>query len=300
MCHPAGVSINGPGLPLLLSIDFEDWHQLAGRRLGLEGWERPGPALGRQTERLLGLLDELGVKATFFILGMTARSHPELVRQVAAAGHELACHGDAHILVHRQSRREFEEDVRRARATIESLTGQTPRGYRAPAFSITTAVPWAHEVLAEQGFAYDSSWHDSPLIRGRLAAGGAPRVLALPAGTLLELPVAVWRVGRLRLPVGGASYWSLLPDTLVLRGVRAAGAFAGLYLHPYELDPRPLRLELSTASRGQRVRARLRAGQRNWARRRAPGLLALIARRHALIPYGEAHAQLSQRPAASP
>src|SRR5690348_16283089 len=118
---------------LLLSVDFEDWHQLVRRRVGVAGWEAPGPALERQTDALLALLDRLGVRATFFVLGMAARAHPELLAQVVAGGHEIGCHGDAHRPVHGQTPEEFAADLRAARATIEGLTGRTPIGYRAPA-----------------------------------------------------------------------------------------------------------------------------------------------------------------------
>src|SRR5947209_2111155 len=139
---------------LLLSIDFEDWHQLVRRRVGASGWQEPGPALARQTDRLLSLLDELQVKATLFILGMAARAHPELVGRIVAAGHEIGCHGDAHLLVAGQTPEEFAIDLRRARATIQELTDRQPAGYRAPAFSITQASPWAYDILAREGFAY--------------------------------------------------------------------------------------------------------------------------------------------------
>ena len=286
---------------LLLSVDFEDWHQLVRRRVGVAGWERPGPALHRQTERLLGLFDELGVRATFFVLGMAARSHPELVEAVVDRGHEVGCHGDAHLPVHSQTASEFAADLRAACATIEQLTGRRPLGYRAPAFSITRDCPWAYEVLADEGFAYDASQHDSPRIRKRVVPSTAsPHPLELSSATLWEFPVAVWRRGeQARVPVGGASYWGILPTALVLRGLSAAGPMAGLYLHPHELDPRPLNAQLpESATPAQTLHGTVRAAQRNLARRRAAEVLGAIAGRHQLIPYGEAHAKLSGRSAA--
>jgi hypothetical protein len=315
-----------PAATLLLSIDFEDWHQLVRRRVGDPRWERPGPALARQTEAALALLDELRLRCTFFVLGMAARAHPELVGQVAAAGHEIACHGDRHEPVHAQGPEQFAHDLRAARATIAELTGCQPAGYRAPAFSITrSAAPWAHAVLAAEGFAYDASEHE----RFALGAGppredsgarppredggaqppcedggagppreeGGPRQL-LPSG-LWELPVAVCRVRGVALPVGGASYWALAPTRLVLAGLGRAGEHAGLYLHPQELDPEPLRaLPSAGLPAGARLHARLRAAQRNSARRRAPTVLRAIAERFQLITYGEAYEQLSQRASA--
>jgi polysaccharide deacetylase family protein (PEP-CTERM system associated) len=281
---------------LLLSVDFEDWHQLVRRRLGAENWSEPGPALKRQTEGLLSLLDELELKATFFILGMAARAHPELVEAVLEHGHEIGCHGDAHLPVHTQTPAEFAADLESACETIERLAGRRPAGYRAPAFSITRDVNWAHGVLADQGFAYDASQHDTPRIRDRaIPVSSSPHPLKPGGnGTLWEFPVAVWQARFGRLPVGGASYWAAMPTELVLRGLRHAGSFPGLYLHPHELDSEPLRVHLpGGSSRAQRAHGGLRAAQRNSARRRAPAVLRAIAERFELIPYGEAHAELS-------
>jgi polysaccharide deacetylase family protein (PEP-CTERM system associated) len=282
------------GQILLLSVDFEDWHQLVRRRLGLQRWEAAGPALSRQAAALLDLLDELDARATFFVLGIAARAHPELVEAVVERGHEIGCHGDQHLPVHQQTPGEFAADLRAARETIEQLTGQVPIGYRAPAFSITREASWAYEVLAAEGFEYDASQHDSPRIRDRIApAVSAPHSMSLPGGeSLWEFPVAVWRRGRARVPVGGASYWGLMPDAVLLRALRRAGPLPGLYLHPYEFDPQPLDPELpASATRAQRLHGAARAAQRNLARRRAPHVLREIASRFRLIPYGEAHAE---------
>ena len=294
-----GVSDPRSDSPLLLSVDFEDWHQLVRRRVGAPGWEAPGPALARQTEALLSLLDELSVRATFFVLGIAARAHPDLIKEVAARGHEMGSHGDAHLPVNHQTPAEFAADLRASRATVEQLTGRRPLGYRAPAFSLPRDQPWPHRVLVDEGFAYDASHHDPQRIgprsgqpHPRLLAG--PRQLALSDGRALwEFPVAVWQGRHGHLRVGGASYWAALPTPVVLHGLRRAGPLAGLYLHPHEFDPQPLdaRLPAGTSAR-QRAHARLRAAQRNSARRRASDVLRAIAERHQLITYGEAHAQL--------
>ncbi len=300
------------GVTLLLSVDFEDWHQLVRRRIGAGDWQRAGPALSRQTEALLALLDELAARATFFILGMSARAHPQLVHTIAERGHEIGSHGDAHLPVHLQTPEEFAADLRAARTTIEQLTGHTPIGYRAPAFSVTRDSPWAYDVLAGEGFAYDASQHDSPRIRNRLAASSSsPHPLELAGQrTLWEFPVAVWHTGRTAgrgragwglVPVGGASYWGLMPTSIVLYGLAQAGPLAGLYLHPHELDPEPLRVQLDAgAPVSQRIHGGLRAAQRNVARRRAADVLRAIGSRHRLIPYGDAYAQLAGGAAARP
>jgi polysaccharide deacetylase family protein (PEP-CTERM system associated) len=285
-----------PRPTLLLSVDFEDWHQLVRRRVGVSNWEEAGPALARQTDALLGLFGELNARATFFVLGMAARAHPQLVAAVAESGHEIGCHGDAHLPVHTQTPQEFAADLRTAKATIEELTGRTPVGYRAPAFSITRDAEWAFDVLAQEGFAYDSSQHDSPAIRDRsVPATRAPH--RLETSGLWEFPIAVWRAGgAVTVPVGGASYWQFLPAPVLIKGLGNAGPLAGLYLHPNELDPEPLEAMLPAgATAAQRAHATLREVQRNGARRRAPGALRAIARHFDLIPYGQAHARLGDR-----
>lgn len=266
-------------------------------------WERPGPALAGQTDALLGLLDSLGARATFFILGMAARAHPDLVAKVVARGHEIGCHGDQHLPVARQTPGQFAADLAAARHTIEELTGHSPHGYRAPAFSITRNSPWAYQLLAEHGFSYDASQHDSPRIRARIEPqSSAPHPLSLTNGaTLWEFPVAVTHTLGATVPVGGASYWAVLPDRAVVRGLGQAGPLAGLYLHPHEFDPHPLRVGLAPgAPFGQRLRGALRAAQRNSARRSATSTLQAIAREFDLIPYGEAYGRLSGNAAAGP
>ncbi len=286
----------------LLSVDFEDWHQLVRRRLGDAGWRQRTDALPRQTHRLLALFDELGVKATFFVLGIAARAYPELVELIAADGHEIASHGDQHRPVHTQTIAELSADLRSARQTIEQITGRSPRGYRAPAFSITQSARWAYEVLVAEGFDYDSSVHDSPRIRRRITPPSAsPHLVQLPGGSIWELPLAVWRIGGMPLPVGGASYWSLLPRSVVLGGLHRAGSMPALYLHPHELDPQPLRSGLShSAGPSQRVRARARELRRNAARRRAAPIVRAIAQHFELITYREAHAELEASRCARP
>jgi polysaccharide deacetylase family protein (PEP-CTERM system associated) len=289
---------------LLLSVDLEDWHQLVRRRLGLAAWDRTGFELERQTAAMLRLLDAIDARATFFVLGMVARQRPQLVTEIAGRGHEIACHGDGHYPVHQQTRDEFADDVRRAVDAIGDCTGARPRGYRAPAFSIDDrARPWALDVLADAGFEYDSSQHVSlrPVGRRTMSEPLGPHPLELASGARLwELPVAGCELGAVTVPIGGASYWSLLPERLGLSLLLRAPQHSGLYLHPHELGPDPLRIEIpAQAGPRHRAQATLRTARRELARRRTPAMLTAIARRFSLIPFGNVHATLSQRPRSS-
>jgi polysaccharide deacetylase family protein (PEP-CTERM system associated) len=290
---------------LLLSFDFEDWHQLVHRRLGLADWDSRGEALERQTAATLDLLDELGVKATFFLLGMTVRRYPDLVDEIVARGHEPASHGFAHRLVFTQTREEFRRDLEESVEAILETCGRRPVAYRAPAFSINRRTAWAYDELAAAGFRYDSSQYDSPKVPARIGAiPTEPFRLRLPDDRVLwELPVAVSTVAGRVVPVGGGSYWRLLPARTLLRGLRAAtrrSAFPVTYFHPYELDPRPLHARLpASPTPKQRLVALQRSAWRNTARRRIPERLRLVAREFELISYEEAYADIEQRYAQS-
>jgi peptidoglycan/xylan/chitin deacetylase (PgdA/CDA1 family) len=258
---------------LLLSIDFEDWHQLVHRRLGFADWDRPHAALERQTAGLLDLLDELGARATFFLLGMSVANHRDLVAEIVRRGHEPASHGYAHTRVYDQTPDEFGADVERAAETIADVAGQRPIAYRAPAFSINRRTPWAYDVLAGAGYRYDSSQFDSPRVPDRLG----------------EIPAEPYRLGGLwELPVaGGGSYWRLLPP----RNLRE---LAVVYFHPYEFGPR-LRAELPPgASAKQRASAAKVVLWRNSGRGLVERRLRRIARTHRLVSYHQAYDDLDR------
>ena len=286
---------------LLLSFDVEDWHQLVHRYLGVSRWDVPGPALERQMEAVFSLLDELGAKATFFVLGMTAKNYPGLVERIAARGCEVASHGYAHARVYAQTPDEFRADVEAGAELIERLTGKRPTGYRAPAFSINRDTPWAYEILADLGFRYDSSQYDSPRIPRRIVpVPPTPYRIALPSGKeLWEFPITSWEIRGRSLPIGGGAYWRVLPASLLVRAFRQltrAGRQPVLYFHPYELDPEPLRSATPEAlSAKQRLLALTRSLLRNPGRRLVEPRIRAIANDFRLLSYEEAYADIDER-----
>jgi polysaccharide deacetylase family protein (PEP-CTERM system associated) len=294
-----GDTLNNQRPPLILTFDVEDWNQLVQRRLGLEDWDRPGPALPRQMHAILDMLDEMSVKATFFLLGMTAGRYPRLTAEIPQRGHEIACHGNAHRPVYTQSAAEFRGDLEVACDVIGRITGRSPAGYRAPVFSINRDTIWAYDILAELGFRYDASQYDSPRIPNRIRGiPVAPYQLRLPSGrTLWEFPIAVARTGPIAFPVGGGSYWRLLPAPVVLRALRSLAArdrYPTLYLHPYELDPEPLRVTLPPArSLRQLGLSTQRRIWRNSVRRRVPTLVRAVAAQFTLVSCEQASVDLA-------
>lgn len=275
---------------VMLSFDLEDWDQLMGRAAGRRGWDARGAGFTRQMKAVFGLLDELGVHATFFMLGVTMKHYPDVVREAVRRGDEIACHGYEHRRVYCQTPAQFRRDLHRCVALLDQIAGVRPTGYRAPLFSINGDTPWAYEILCDLGFRYDSSQNDTPRVPRRFRGiPDRPYRLGLPSGrSLWEVPVACARLRRLTLPIGGGSYWRALPAPLVQRALRRSRGPAALYFHPYELDPDALCTPVRrTATTRERARARMVAVGANVGRGRLGRTLRAVARHYKVSTYGE-------------
>jgi polysaccharide deacetylase family protein (PEP-CTERM system associated) len=248
----------------VLTFDFEDWHQLVHRRIGRDDWRSGSDAFPQHVSTLLDLLDELGVGATFFVAGITADGHPAALEEVAARGHELGCHGYEHRRAYRQTPDEFRRDVAHAVEVVDRICGVRPVGYRAPWFSITQDSLWAHDILRELGFKYDSSLYDSPRIPRRIQPiPERPYRIGDEADPLWEFPIATWRKGKIVLPLGGGAYWRALPSVVLWSALEDVGRRATspvLYFHPYEFAPESLCVTLPEHA-GRRAR-----GRETWRR----------------------------------
>jgi len=225
------------------TVDVEEYfHPTAmAPRYPMERWdslERRSPGV---IARVLSFLDERNVKGTFFVLGWLAEREPEMVRDIALQGHEIASHGWEHELVGRLGPAGFRESIRRSKAVLEDLTGVTVRGYRAPSFSIVPGLEWAFDTLLEEGYDYDASLF--PVTQhptyGYPAADRHPFFVDRPGGSLVEIPSTTAKVLGQILPAAGGAYFRLLPMALIRAGLRqaAAGGWPGtFYIHPWELD----------------------------------------------------------------
>jgi polysaccharide deacetylase family protein (PEP-CTERM system associated) len=227
-----------------LTVDVEEYFQVSNfaRLIDRASWDAMPSRVEGATLRLLDAFEARGQRATFFVLGWVAERRPQLVREIARRGHEIACHGYGHELVYEIGPAAFRADLRRARAAIEDAAGRSPCGYRAPSYSVTRESLWALEILAEEGFGYDSSIF--PIRHPRYGIPGFPRQplrLRLPGGlSLREFPLTTLALGPLTLPLAGGAYLRFLPPALFRWGWRRlarSGAPAVLYLHPWEVDP---------------------------------------------------------------
>jgi polysaccharide deacetylase family protein (PEP-CTERM system associated) len=232
------------------TVDVEEYFQVSAfeRIVARDSWDHRESRLTASLHELLGLLARAGAHGTFFVLGWIAARHPDLVRAIAAAGHEVAAHGWDHRRVTDQSREAFRSSVRRTRDYLEQLIGRPVAGFRAPSYSIVPGYEWALDVLIEEGYRYDSSLY--PIRRpgspyGYPDAPTDPYWLERPGGRLAELPPAVLSVGGWRIPAGGGAYFRLFPYAVAraaLRACEARGAPGTFYIHPWELDPGQPRL----------------------------------------------------------
>jgi len=218
-----------------------------------ETWESQVSRVVASTETLLSLLAEHGAAGTFFVLGWVADRHPGLVRRIASLGHEVASHSWWHQRVHTLDRAAFREEARRSKATLEDVVGAEVIGFRAPSFSIVPGFEWAFDVLAGEGYRYDSSVF--PIRRPGYGYPGAPRShhrIRTENGPLIELPMATLQWGPLVLPAAGGGYLRQLPLGLIegaLRQADARGEPGMFYIHPWETDVDQPRIRVGPLTR---------------------------------------------------
>ena len=227
-----------------LSFDVEDYYHVTAFEdaIDRDTWDAQPRRVAANTHALLAMLGEVDIKATFYFLGWVADREPDLVRAVAAAGHEIACHGYSHRLIYTQKRVEFIEETHRAKSILEDLAQVPVTSYRAASYSITTQSLWALDILYEEGFRTDSSVF--PIHHDRYGLLGGPRlphIVSLPnGGRLIEFPISTVKALGMTFPVSGGGYFRLYPYALsrwLAERVNAAGDPFMFYLHPWEIDP---------------------------------------------------------------
>lgn len=225
-----------------MTVDVEDYFQVAAFEdcIRRDEWPRWPPRVEANTRRVLDLFARHGVHATFFVLGWVAERFPSLVREIGAAGHEIASHGFGHERLTTISRAAFRDGVVRTKHLLEDLSGSPVRGYRAPSWSIGPGTLWAHDELLAAGYRYSSSV--VPIHHDLYGMPGAPRfAFRTHAGGMLEIPATTVRLGGRNWPCGGGGFFRLLPYRTFRSGLRhvnrrdrRAGVF---YFHPWEVDP---------------------------------------------------------------
>jgi polysaccharide deacetylase family protein (PEP-CTERM system associated) len=240
------------------TIDVEDYHNILAR----DWLDRDGPPTGavvHNTHRLLDLLAAHETRATFFLLGEVAEHHPQLIRDIAAAGHEVGVHGYYHRQLFKLTPDTFRREIRDAKARIEDLAGAPCLGHRAPAFSIRQDTQWGLDVLADAGFRYDSSIY--PIRGRRYGWAGFPKhihEMTTPNGRrIIEAPPATVTLFGVDLPACGGGYLRHFPYAVTrafMRRIQRARP-AIVYIHPYEIETTDRPLDTAGLSRERAARA---------------------------------------------
>lgn len=239
-----------------LTIDVEDYFQVAAlaEAVRYDDWDSMEYRVEANTDRILALFEEADVKATFFTLGWVAERSPNLVKRIADAGHEVASHGYSHQLIYNQTPDVFREETRRSKAILEEILGRAVTGYRAASYSITNQSRWALDILAEEGFIWDSSIF--PVRHDRYGMPGTPRWphrLTTDKGyELAEFPLSTLKLPGYTLPIAGGGYFRLFPywfSDWGLGSINRQGQPFVFYLHPWEVDPAQPRLDVKWFSR---------------------------------------------------
>jgi polysaccharide deacetylase family protein (PEP-CTERM system associated) len=235
--------MSAPQIRNAMTIDVEDYFQVSAfaPHIPRDSWPTQSCRVEANIDRILTLLNEKSVKATFFTLGWIAERYPAMVRRLVDEGHELASHGYAHLRASDQSAAEFNDDITRSKALLEYIGGQPVLGYRAPSFSIGSRNLWALDLLLQAGYRYSSSIY--PIQHDHYGMPDAPRFAFYPKGEfgLLELPITTVRIMNRNLPAGGGGYFRFFPYAMsrwfmqrVNNHDRQSAIF---YFHPWELDP---------------------------------------------------------------
>ena len=239
--------------PHLLTVDVEDWFHVCGvgGYLPRNGWDRLESRVVPNTMVLLDLFDRHQTRATFFVLGWVAERQPDLVREIAGRGHEVASHGYFHQRIYTLSPRAFERDLHRSLEILTPLAGRPVKGFRAPEWSIRRDSLWALDILRQAGLSYDASMAPLPFIGHQDAPRGIHR-RQTGCGALWEVPPLVGPTPWVNLPVGGGWGLRTFPYRLIChfirRGKRGPDP-AVIFIHPGEMDPAPPRPRLPLVKR---------------------------------------------------
>lgn len=220
----------------IITFDIEDWynHDDYSRDFA---WEKHEVRIYEGTEKILTALAEKNIKGTFFCVGWIAEHHPQVIKDIAAAGHHIGCHSYQHELASRFTLQQFREDTYKAKSIIENVAGCEVNAFRVPSFSITKNNLWTFDVLAELGFKYDSSVFPS-----EHEFGGIPSYPAEPSrlhthnGDIKEFPICLGRFLGRDIVYSGGGYFRVMPYSL-LRKWTAKDPYVLSYFHPSDFDP---------------------------------------------------------------
>ena len=236
----------------ILTIDVEDWYM----DTDISTWDCYEDRTVESTNKILKILNELNIQATFFVLGYVAEHFPGLVEEIKDKGHEIATHGYSHTSIKKQTPSEFEMDLLKSIRTLEQITKDKIRGHRACEFTITEETSWAIDIMKKNGLKYDSS-----IFPVKTPLYGVPTATLYPyhisssnitrdnpEEDFLEFPLSVYKIPIVHknIPIAGGFYLRLFPYWFIkhaIRKINKIGQPAIFYIHPWEFDPKQPRID---------------------------------------------------------
>jgi polysaccharide deacetylase family protein (PEP-CTERM system associated) len=233
----------------ILTFDIEEWFHILDNdsTKTAKEWKKYESRVHRNVERIFSILENHRVKATFFCVGWIAETYPEIVREIVSRGYEVGSHSRMHQLVYEQTRETFSRDLEFSVKTLEDVTGQKVKYFRAPGFSIREDNKWAFEVLVENGIEVDSSIFPAPRAHGGFPTytEPVPSLLRYKGIELKEFPINYINILRKPVIYSGGGYFRLFPYSLIKRWT-AQSDYVMTYLHPRDFDAsQPVIQELS-------------------------------------------------------
>lgn len=232
------------GLTHALSFDIEDWFHIVEIEAlsNTDDWDSMPSLVERYTNEILEICEIANVKATFFMLGWIAEHHPQVVRSIADAGHEIGTHSHWHRRVYDLTPDEFREDMIQSISSIESAAGVKVEGFRAPSFSITPGTEWAIDILHELGILYDASLFPALRAHGGYSCHKKAHFFnkAPSERPIAELPMSIMKIGPFETAFSGGGYLRFLPLRIIEKGIRQLGKEGiptVVYLHPRDFAP---------------------------------------------------------------
>ena len=227
-----------------MTVDVEDYYHVSAFSdvISSKDWDGYESRVEHNTNKILDLFSRYRIKATFFVLGCVAENNPNLIKKIFNEGHEIASHGYSHQLIYNQSIKVFREETSRSKKILEDIIQKPIKGYRAASYSITLKSEWALDILAEEGFEYDSSIF--PVKHDRYGMSNAPKLpyklTTIEGNSIIEFPLSTLNIFGYALPVAGGGYFRLYPyafTKFALNKINKKNNSFVFYLHPWEVDP---------------------------------------------------------------
>lgn len=223
----------------IITFDIEEWFHILDNNStkSEEHWENREVRIYKNVDKILKILIDNNISASFFILGWIAEKYPDLVKKIVDNGFEIGSHSHLHQLIYNQDKKSFYNDVEKSIKTLEDITGKKVKIFRAPGFSITLKNLWAFEVLYELGITTDSSIFPTYRAHGGMPSleCNQPFLLNYNGVQLKEFPINTIKILNKKIVFSGGGYFRIIPYFIINKFMNKSD-YVMFYLHPRDID----------------------------------------------------------------